>query len=357
MNHLHESLNYDILLHITHISNSKGLILIITISLCMIVKNEEKILRRCLDSIADLVDEIIIIDTGSTDKTREIACTYTDKVYDFIWCDDFSAARNYSFSFATKDYIYTADADEVIDDVNRARFMQLKQVLLPEIDIVQMYYANQLEHGTAYNFDKEYRPKLYKRVRTFQWIEPVHEMVRLDPIIYDSDIEILHMPLNNHSGRDFKTFLKHFGNGNRLSSRLHHMYAMELYISGNSEDFVNALPVFENTINDTTRSLDDLKDALAVLARAYRLSGNDVSFFTVALKDVASTPSAETCYELGEYYFSRKDYNEACIWYLNALNEAESILNINTSGSLPKDRLAECYELLGEHEIAASYKK
>ena len=55
----------------------------ITVSLCMIVKNEEQVLARCLDSIKDLMDEIIIVDTGSTDKTKEIAGKYTDKVYDF----------------------------------------------------------------------------------------------------------------------------------------------------------------------------------------------------------------------------------------------------------------------------------
>ena len=60
-----------------------------TVSLCMIVKNEEKVLARCLDSIADLMDEIIIVDTGSTDRTKEIAKEYTDKIYDFQWINDF----------------------------------------------------------------------------------------------------------------------------------------------------------------------------------------------------------------------------------------------------------------------------
>ena len=73
----------------------------ITISLCMIVKNEERILARCLDSVKDLVDEIVIVDTRSADATRRIAQTYTDLVYDFTWIDDFSAARNFAFSKAT----------------------------------------------------------------------------------------------------------------------------------------------------------------------------------------------------------------------------------------------------------------
>ena len=72
-----------------------------TISLCMIVKNESAVLTRCLDSIADLMDEIIIVDTGSTDNTKEIAAQYTSRIYDFKWASDFSAARNFSFSKAT----------------------------------------------------------------------------------------------------------------------------------------------------------------------------------------------------------------------------------------------------------------
>ena len=66
----------------------------ITISVCMIVKNEERVLERCLDSLRGLMDELIIVDTGSADRTKEIAARYTDKIYDFAWVGDFSAARN-----------------------------------------------------------------------------------------------------------------------------------------------------------------------------------------------------------------------------------------------------------------------
>ena len=112
----------------------------ITISLCMIVKNEEPVLARCLDSVASMMDEIIIVDTGSTDRTKEIAAQYTNRIYDFTWCDDFSAARNYAFSLATMDYIYCPDADEYLDLENQRRFLRLKGALLPEIEIVQMNY-------------------------------------------------------------------------------------------------------------------------------------------------------------------------------------------------------------------------
>ena len=84
------------------------------ISVCMIVKNEEEVLARCLACVTSFADEIIVVDTGSTDKTKAIAADFTDKIYDFAWCDDFSKARNYSFSKATQDFIMWLDADDVI---------------------------------------------------------------------------------------------------------------------------------------------------------------------------------------------------------------------------------------------------
>ena len=70
----------------------------VSVSLCMIVKNEEEVLARCLENVQGIVDEIIVVDTGSTDNTREIAERYTQQVYDFAWKDDFAAARNFSIS-------------------------------------------------------------------------------------------------------------------------------------------------------------------------------------------------------------------------------------------------------------------
>ncbi len=329
----------------------------ITTSLCMIVKNEEAVLKRCLDSIADIMDEIIIIDTGSTDKTKEIAKQYTEHVYDYVWIDDFADARNFSFSKASMDYIYVADADEVIDEENKRRFLQLKQALLPEIEIVQMKYCNQLEFNTTYNFDVEYRPKLYKRLRSFQWMEPVHEMVRLEPIIFDSEIEIMHKPLSNHAGRDFSIFQKFIHNGQVLSKKLHHMYARELFIAGDEKDFIQAANYFRATMSEEGRSMDEIKEAACVVAKADRLAQDITSFFTHCIKDVASDSCAEICYELGEFYFELQDYQEATIWYYNAAYETESILNIHYGGDMPLNRLSECFEKLENKEQANEYKK
>ena len=144
-----------------------------TISCCMIVKNEEKMLPACLASLQGIADELIVVDTGSEDRTREIAASFGARVSEFTWVDDFSAARNYAFSLATGEYIYSADADEVIDEENRARFLELKRALAQgdiEADIVQMYYCGQLKQRTVYNFDRELRPKLFRRlIQYFYW--------------------------------------------------------------------------------------------------------------------------------------------------------------------------------------------
>ena len=85
------------------------------ISLCMIVKNEEEYLPRCLENIKDIVDEIIIVDTGSTDKTVEIAKSYGAKVYYFKWNNNFSEARNVSLKYATKDWILILNVDDLFN--------------------------------------------------------------------------------------------------------------------------------------------------------------------------------------------------------------------------------------------------
>ncbi len=218
----------------------------ITISVCMIVKNEERILGRCLDSLKGLADEIIIVDTGSTDATKRIAAGYTDRIYDFAWTGDFSEARNFAFSKAKMEYIYSADADEELDEENRAAFLRMKEVLLPEIEIVQMYYVNQLANGTIYNYDKELRPKLFKRNRTFRWQGAIHEQVGITPVIYDSEICIRHLPEENHKDRDLAAFARLTASGGYLDKRLHNIYAKELFISGEEKDFLAARFFFRN---------------------------------------------------------------------------------------------------------------
>src|SRR5690606_7395009 len=91
----------------------------------LIVKNEEKYLEKCLKSVIDIAGEIIVVDTGSTDRTKEIAANFTDKVFDFPWRDDFAAARNESIKYATKKWILCLDADEYLPAATQKQIIPL----------------------------------------------------------------------------------------------------------------------------------------------------------------------------------------------------------------------------------------
>ena len=327
------------------------------ISICMIVKNEEDILRRCLDSLKGIWDELIIVDTGSTDSTKKIAAEYTDKIFDFAWTGSFSDARNFAFSKAEMEYIYSADADEVLDKENHKKFLDLKATLLPEIEIVQMKYGNQLAYGTVYNFDEEYRPKLFKRLRGFKWIEAIHETIQTEPVIFDSDIVITHMPKSSHTSRDLQAFERLTQQGERLSSRLFEMYARELFVSGKEEDFIRAEEYFKQALSDTSRKSDEIMMAACVSATAARVRDDVKSFFKYAMKAVAMEGCSEICLELGRFYVAMKDYEEAAIWLYNAVYETAPILNIHAGGDTALYLLAECYRNCGNEEQAKIYEQ
>lgn len=312
----------------------------VTISVCMIVRNEEKCLARCLDGLKPIADEIIIVDTGSTDGTKKVAARYTDKIYDFEWIDDFSAARNFSFSKAKMDYIYTADADEVLDEENIKRFIALKNAMNGEFDAVTMTYVNRMEQNTVYNFERELRPKLFKRLRTLTWVDPIHETVRLDPLVFESDIEIMHIAHGVHAKRDFEMLNKAFKRDGALSKKLVDMYAKELFISGDNDDFFACEPVFEWAEEKYESDPDLLIEIYCVVARLLRLHKDNDRFVEFCREVDKVFETAEICCEMGEYFFTRGDFKACGEWYKKALG-CESVLDIRTSGQIPREKLEE----------------
>ncbi len=128
-----------------------------TISLCMIVKNEEQWLQQCLDSVKGLVSEVIIVDTGSTDKTKDIAKQYGAKVFDFTWNDDFAAARNFSISKASCEWILWVDADETIAEKDHDMIKQLiAESKFPLIVLEQRHYTNETKNPLFKRIDDRY---------------------------------------------------------------------------------------------------------------------------------------------------------------------------------------------------------
>ena len=145
-----------------------------TISLAMIVKNEDDKLVNCLSSICDLVDEVIIVDTGSTDGTKEIASRYTNKIYDFEWVDDFAKARNYAFSKATCDYIMWLDADDILLPDAQIKFKELRNKITDDMTHISMIYnCGKNKFGEPILSFR--RNRIVKNIHKDQWRGFIHE--------------------------------------------------------------------------------------------------------------------------------------------------------------------------------------
>ena len=123
------------------------------ISVCIIGKNEEHFVEGCLEKLVPFGFEIVFVDTGSTDKTREIACRYTDNVYDFEWINDFAAAKNFCESKASNDWILSLDCDEYVQGIDLdviAEFMKNNESMVGSFVI-----ENLIRNGDAVGRSKQ----------------------------------------------------------------------------------------------------------------------------------------------------------------------------------------------------------
>ncbi len=166
------------------------------VTLCMIVKNEEATLPTCLGSAVDLVNEIVVVDTGSTDRTKEIAAGFRARVVDFPWIDSFAAARNESVRHATGQWIFWLDADEYLDEPNRVRLRELFARLGGENVAYMMRQVSQpgVSGGAAMVVD---HARLFPNRPAIRWQYRVHEQVTLaierqGGTLQRSNVDILH---------------------------------------------------------------------------------------------------------------------------------------------------------------------
>lgn len=332
----------------------------ITISLCMIVKNEEDTLARCIKSVKDIADEIIIVDTGSTDKTREIACGLTDHVYDFEWIDDFSAARNFSYSKATKEYILILDADDVVLKDDRKKFKKLKKTLDPSVDMVMMKY------NVGYDSDGNvtlsyYRERLSKREKGFKWVEPVHEHLEYSGNVIYSDICISHKKLHpSEPGRNLRIFEKQIAEGKSLSPRAQYYYARELYYN---KRYGEAILYFQQFLDGGQGWLEDNIGACLMLSRCYKcLKYHKNRLMPLYRSFEYDLPRPETCCEIGYFYKEQQDYRQAKYWFEQALGQEIPEGNLgfqfhDYAGYIPCMELCVCCDRLGMLEEAIRYNK
>lgn len=149
-----------------------------SLSLCMIVKNEENDLARCLESIKDIIDEIIIVDTGSTDNTIKIAETYGAKIFFYKWDNSFANARNYSLSKASKDWILIMDADDELKSEDKDKVINL---INNENNKLDVYYGETLSYlgdSKDYNILSSMNIRFIKNGTGYKFSGDIHEQIK-----------------------------------------------------------------------------------------------------------------------------------------------------------------------------------
>ena len=322
----------------------------------MIVKNEEKVLKRCLNCVKDIVDEIIIVDTGSTDKTKEIARKYTDKVLDFKWVNDFSKARNYSFSKATKDYILWLDADDVITKENQKKLLKLKTTLPKNTDIVMMKYVTSINPHFSY-----YRERLLKREKNYKWKSPVHEVIELNGKLQYTDIEIHHKSIKKtYSKRNLEIYESNIKNGYILDARETYYYARELMYH---KKYCKAIMTYNKFLNINNAWIENKIDACIDLAYCYnQVKCEDMYLSSLFRSFELDKPRAKVCSLIGIHFMQKEKYDLAIYYFKLALKDK---INYKSGAFIEEDyytfipyiNLCYCYAKLGKMKQAKLYNK
>ncbi len=332
-----------------------------TLSLCIIARNEEHNLKRLLESIwpcSGIYDEIIVVDTGSTDGTKSVALHYGAKVFDFKWIDDFAAARNFSFCKASSDFLMWLDADDVILPKDRDRLLQLKPTLGPIDAYLMPYDYAQDEHGKC--TVQVYRHRIVRK-GIAKWVYPIHECMQLKHghSVQTEWITVTHKrsPCDSlrDKGRNLNILRRAVVNAPQ-DKRLQYYYAKELVTEGLLRDGVEAL---QRYLGDTQSGdwHENRVNAYWYLAIAQKALGDDAGAIKACGEAITLDPRfAEPMVLVGQIHYDKEEWAKAIPWFemasrLKVPDSAGQIILENYTW-VPHDRLCMCYSKVGRVQDA-----
>ena len=330
-----------------------------TISLCMIVRDEEDVLARCLSSAAGLFSEIIIVDTGSRDRTREIALGFTPNVYDFEWIDNFSAARNFAFSKATGDYLMWLDADDVIEGENRRLFEELFRDIERERPDVVMLPYNVVFDGDRVTLSYE-RERILRANAGFWFEGEVHEAVPPRGKIMRGRAAVSHRKLCvKSSTRNLDIFENMRRRGVVFSPRNCYYYARELRFAGRLKE---SAEWYEKCARDDHAWIENRVSAQFELSTLLlELGEQERSDNELGRCLMMAEPRADVCCEVGRRYLERGELWAAKFWYELAPKQFArplgGFLHADYGGYIPYLQLCVVHDRLGERETASRYNE
>lgn len=173
------------------------------VSVCIIAKNEEKDIEQCLRHLLSYEMEIVVVDTGSTDRTKELALKYTDKVYDFTWINDFSAARNFAASKARNNWILVVDCDEYLKELDMQTVRICMQKHAHQVGMMKIKNIHTQPNGEqTYHIDEV--PRLYNR-NFYEYRFRIHEQITPKDVALGNNVVLytFRMPaMVEHHGYD-----------------------------------------------------------------------------------------------------------------------------------------------------------
>lgn len=333
-----------------------GGIQLISISLCVVTKNQKDALESCLLSVNDIVDEIIIVE-GSTDKKNEIARKFTDKIYNFENIDDFSTKESFLFSKATKEYILLMDANDFLGEEDRRKLEGLKESLKGSVDAVSMKYNTGFDDdGNVICSHRENR--LAKRTCDFKWEGIGHGQLTVKGNTIDSDICISKGGLKINTDHNLKTYQRIIESGEELGLVDIFYYAKELY---DNKQFEEALVNYERVLNSEDCGIEYKIYACGRVADYYSSIGNREDAVIYCLRSFEyAAPRAEFCCRLGTYYLIENKLKEAIFWFelATSLEKPENswgFFNDSCWTWIPYMYLSMCHTRLEDYELAYKY--
>lgn len=323
-----------------------------TLSVCLIVKNETAVIGRCLNCASKFADEIVVVDTGSTDDTVAEAKKFTDKVFFFEWCDDFSAARNYAFEKASGDLLMWLDADDYITDENCEKIISLKS-RFKNYDMAFLPYAAAFEGDTpTFVYPRE---RIFRREGNYRFTGAVHEAVIPRGRITYSDAVICHKKVKeNEPMRNLRILQKQIASGIVLDPRQKFYYGRELLFNGMYRE---AAAVLEDFLSGEGWSVNKAEACLNLYTAYSELGDTEKALSSLLSGFTVAKPSAQSCCILGGYFLEKADYGAAEFWYKTALSlpaeeNSGGFVNRDYEGFVPLMQLCVVYDRLGEKQKA-----
>lgn len=337
------------------------------VSVCMIAKNEEKYIEQCLRRFMKYNMEIIVADTGSTDRTKEIAAKYTDNLYDFEWCDDFSAARNFAVSKASNNWILILDCDEHVEEIDVAKLRACMQKYARCVGVAEIRNVHNMDGKEIIQIDEV--PRFFNK-NFYEYRFRIHEqIIPKKAVSYDEvTLETFHLPIKvKHYGynipeeemhkkqqRNLELLLSSIGENKEMDDYIYFQIGQSYNVLGNYEKAIEAYDMCleVNRVPEKkflTNCLESYADCLIRMEKAdyaYRLLDMNRKYLKSTMLKYLFGKAAHIC----------KDYQTAA-GFLTGITDAADFEQLGEDVYDAYTRIFAIYQQTQETEKAELYKK